>query len=71
NYKTYCIGLGMNYKYIDSAYVKKIKKYGLEVHPFTVDNEKDMEKLILWGVDGMFTNYPDRLHSVLDLKIHN
>ncbi|HFK1449774.1 MULTISPECIES: glycerophosphodiester phosphodiesterase [Bacillus cereus group] len=64
-YKTYCIGLGMNYKYIDSAYVKKIKKQGLEVHPFTVDNEADMKKLLLWGVDGMFTNYPDRLHSLL------
>ncbi|MGG1148215.1 glycerophosphodiester phosphodiesterase [Bacillus wiedmannii] len=64
-YKTYCIGLGMNYKYIDSAYVKKIQKYGLEVHPFTVDNETDMKKLLLWGVDGMFTNYPDRLHSFL------
>ncbi|HFJ9516879.1 TPA: glycerophosphodiester phosphodiesterase, partial [Bacillus tropicus] len=49
-YKTYCIGLGMNYKYIDSAYVKRIKKHGLEVHPFTVDNEKDMKKLLLWGV---------------------
>ncbi|PES62262.1 glycerophosphodiester phosphodiesterase [Bacillus cereus] len=70
-YKTYCIGLGMNYKYIDAVYVKKIKKHGLEVHPFTVDNEKDMEKLLKWGVDGMFTNYPDRLHSVLDLKSHN
>ncbi|MDR5050359.1 glycerophosphodiester phosphodiesterase [Bacillus thuringiensis] len=46
-YKTYCIGLGMNYKYIDSAYVKRIKKHGLEVHPFTVDNEKDMKKLLL------------------------
>ncbi|MGV6978615.1 glycerophosphodiester phosphodiesterase [Bacillus toyonensis] len=69
-YKTYCIGLGMNYKYIDSAYVKKIKKHGLEVHSFTVDNEKDMKKLLSWGVDGMFTNYPDRLHSILDLKNH-
>ncbi|HDR7848945.1 glycerophosphodiester phosphodiesterase [Bacillus toyonensis] len=69
-YKAYCIGLGMNYKYIDSAYVKKIKKHGLEVHPFTVDNEKDMKKLLSWGVDGMFTNYPDRLHSILDLKNH-
>ncbi|MCU5473369.1 glycerophosphodiester phosphodiesterase [Bacillus paranthracis] len=64
-YKTYCIGLGMNYKYIDSAYVKKIKKHGLEVHPFTIDNEQDMKKLLLWGVDGMFTNYPERLHSLL------
>ncbi|PEM78492.1 glycerophosphodiester phosphodiesterase [Bacillus toyonensis] len=69
-YKTYCIGLGMNYKYIDLADVKKIKKHGLEVHPFTVDNEKDMKKLLSWGVDGMFTNYPDRLHSILDLKNH-
>ncbi|MCU4862986.1 glycerophosphodiester phosphodiesterase [Bacillus cereus] len=70
-YKTYCIALGMNYKYIDSAYVKRIKKHGLEVHPFTVDNEKDMKKLLLWGVDGMFTNDPDRLHSILlDLKSH-
>ena len=25
-YKTYCIGLGMNYKYIDAAYVKTIQK---------------------------------------------
>ena len=33
----------MNYKYIDSDYVNKIKKNGLEVHPFTVDNEKDMK----------------------------
>jgi glycerophosphoryl diester phosphodiesterase len=67
-YKTYCIGLGMNYKYIDAAYVKKIKQHGLEVHPFTVDNEKDMKKLLIWGVDGMFTNYPDRLHSIKPLK---
>ncbi|AMR02995.1 MULTISPECIES: glycerophosphodiester phosphodiesterase [Bacillus cereus group] len=69
-YKMYCIGLGMNYKYIDSDYVKKIKKSGLEVHPFTVDNENDMKKLLAWGVDGMFTNYPDHLHSILDLKNH-
>ncbi|WJE22668.1 glycerophosphodiester phosphodiesterase [Bacillus cereus] len=65
NYKAYCIGLGMNYKYIDEAYVKKIKKYGLEIHPFTVDNEKDMKKLLSWGVDGMFTNYPDRLDTLM------
>ncbi|QWG33785.1 glycerophosphodiester phosphodiesterase [Bacillus mycoides] len=64
-YKTYCIGLGMNYKYIDAAYVKKIKNYGLEVHPFTVDNEKNMKKLLSWGVDGMFTNYPDRLDTLM------
>ncbi len=39
----------MNYKYIDSAYVKKIKKQGLEVHPFTADNEADMKKVTIMG----------------------
>lgn len=39
----------MNYKYIDAAYVKRIKKHGLEVHPFTVDNETDMKKANFMG----------------------
>lgn len=42
----------MNYKYIDSAYVKKIKKHGLEVHPFTVDNEQDMKRLLYGALTG-------------------
>lgn len=67
----YCIGFGMNYKYIDLDYVKKIKKNGLEVYLFIVDNEKDMKKLFLWGVDGMFINYLDCLYLILlDLKIY-
>ena len=33
----------MNYKYIDAAYVKENKENGLEIHPFTVDNETDMK----------------------------
>ena len=42
----------MNYKYIDSAYVKKIKKHGLEVHPFTVDNEQDMKSYFYGELTG-------------------
>lgn len=64
-YKTYCVGLGMNYKSLTATDVQNIQKQGLAVHPFTVDNEQDMKKLIKWGVDGMFTNYPDRLQHVI------
>ena len=64
-YKTFCLGLGMNYTDINATDVQKIQKQGLEVHPFTVDKEEDMKKLIEWGVDGMFTNYPDRLQHVI------
>jgi glycerophosphoryl diester phosphodiesterase len=39
---------------------------GLAVYPFTVDAEPEMRRLLARGVDGLFTNYPDRLRRVLD-----
>lgn len=39
---------------------------GLRVHPFTVDDEARMRELLDWGVDGLFTNVPDRMRRLLD-----
>jgi glycerophosphoryl diester phosphodiesterase len=38
---------------------------GLAVYPFTVDEEKEMRSLLDLGVDGIFTNFPDRLRALL------
>jgi glycerophosphoryl diester phosphodiesterase len=38
---------------------------GLAVYPFTVDDEREMQRLLELGVDGIFTNYPDRLRALL------
>jgi glycerophosphoryl diester phosphodiesterase len=35
------------------------------VHVFTVDDERDLARLIEWGVDGIFTNAPARLRALL------
>ena len=37
----------------------------LPVHVWTVDEEADMRRLLSWGVDGIVTDRPDRLASVL------
>lgn len=37
----------------------------LDVHPYTVNETPEMRQLISLGVDGMFTNFPDRLERVL------
>ena len=41
------------------------KALGLKVLPWTVNERADMERLIALGVDGIITDYPDRLRSVM------
>lgn len=62
--KKYAIGIGPNSAMIDQEYVQKTIKNGLEIHPYTVNEKEEMEKLIEWGVTGIFTNFPDLLHEV-------
>jgi glycerophosphoryl diester phosphodiesterase len=38
---------------------------GLRVLPWTVNDPRDMTQLIDWNVDGIITDYPDRLRGVL------
>lgn len=39
---------------------------GRRVYVYTVDDPRDLAHLIAWGVDGIFTNVPARLRSLLD-----
>ncbi|MCD7035054.1 glycerophosphodiester phosphodiesterase [Metabacillus sp. GX 13764] len=63
--KTYAIGIGPNARFITKEYVQNTVKSGLQIHPFTVNERNDMNKLLDWGVTGMFTNYPDVLDSLI------
>lgn len=63
--KEYAIGIGASYTRIDQAYVEKVRGHGLLMHPYTVNNREDMERLLDWGVTGMFTNFPDILNDVM------
>jgi glycerophosphoryl diester phosphodiesterase len=50
---------------LTQALVKEAQSAGLQVVPWTVNLPADMERLVAWGVDGLITDYPDRLRDVL------
>jgi glycerophosphoryl diester phosphodiesterase len=49
------------FKLLTSEKVKDYKALGFEVIPWTINKVTDMKQLIAWNVDGIITDYPDRL----------
>lgn len=63
----YSIHLGLSFttqEMVDDAH-----KRGAKVYVYTVDNLDDLDMLKQMGVDGVFTNYPDRAISYLGLDL--
>lgn len=50
---------------VAAARVRQAQSLGLKVIPWTVNDPADMERLLAWGVDGIITDYPDRLREVM------
>jgi glycerophosphoryl diester phosphodiesterase len=56
------------YRNAKPADIVAAKALGLKVIPWTVNERADMERLIADGVDGLITDYPDRLRAVMAAK---
>jgi len=54
-----------NFNNIDASSAQRAHDLGLQLVPWTVNEPADMRRLIDWGVDGIITDYPDRLREVM------
>ncbi len=61
----YAVGIGPSTDDVDRGLVESAHARCLAVHPYTLVEEPDMRELIDLGVDGMFTDFPNRLEGVL------
>ncbi len=48
--------------------VKAAHKLGLEVHVWTINEVDEMRRLLLMGVDGIFTDFPLELRQLVDAE---
>ncbi len=62
---TYAIGVGPSMDDVDRGLVELAQARCLAVHPYTLVEKPDMRNLVDLGVDGMFTDFPNRLEEVL------
>ena len=60
---SYAIGVGPNHRDVDATFVAAAHRNGLWVHPWTVNDPAEMERLIDLGVDGIFTDRADLLSA--------
>jgi glycerophosphoryl diester phosphodiesterase len=51
-------------------FVQDIHARGVHVQVWTVNEIADMHRLLDWGVDGLITDYPDRLARVLHERVN-
>lgn len=63
---TYAVGIGPNRRLVDTTLIEQAHSAGLVVHPWTVNTEDDMAAMLDAGVDGVFTDFPDRFNRMLD-----
>ncbi len=53
-----------NYRDVTEPLVREAQSLGLKIVPWTVNEEADLNRLLDWKVDGIITDYPDRLRAL-------
>ena len=58
--------VNVNFKNVTPLVVKNVHKMGKKINVWTVNDEYDLRLFVEMGVDGIITDYPDRLKRILE-----
>ena len=56
------IAINPNYKTLNEENTAKIQGAGFKIYTWTVNDPEDIQKMKDYGVDGIITNYPERVN---------
>lgn len=57
-----------DFEFVDRELIGLLQSAKIRVIPWTVNDPEDWRRLLEWGVDGVTTDYPDRLAELLRAK---
>ena len=66
--RSYASGIGVFKTSVDHGLVAAAHACDLCIHAYTVNDQRAMKRLVGFGVDGVFTDLPDRLDDVLHAR---
>jgi glycerophosphoryl diester phosphodiesterase len=50
---------------VTPSFIRVAHAHNMDVHVWTVNDRADMKRLLGWGVDGLFTDYPDQMMELI------
>ena len=59
----YVEGFGVSKSGVDARLVRKVHELGQVIHVWTVNKPEDIHNMLELGVDGIISNYPDRVKA--------
>ena len=59
------IAINPDYKTLNSENIRKIKKAGFKIYPWTVNKIDDITLIKSLGVDGIITDFPERISKII------
>ncbi|MGB5435982.1 MAG: glycerophosphodiester phosphodiesterase [Maribacter sp.] len=58
----HAVAINPDFEKLDPTKVQKIKKAGFKIYAWTVNEPSDIEMVKSWAVDGIITNFPERIN---------
>lgn len=55
-----------NFQAVSEIIVERARKAGCQIYPWTVNEDADIRRMIALGVDGIITDFPNRVKKIMD-----
>ncbi len=60
--------INIDYRYVTIPLLNYLRKHNKEIYSWTANKVRPMNRLVKMGVDGIITNYPSKLKTLLELR---